>query len=53
MELIEEDTFFVVLPSDSNLDIYPQNTISDFIVQYPRTLSFEKPMECAIKCEQQ
>ncbi len=48
MDLIKEDNFFIVLPSDSNLDLYPQNTISDFIVQFPRTLTFEKPMECAI-----
>jgi len=48
MDLIKEDNFFIVLPSDSNLDSHPQNTISDFVVQFPRSLTFAKPMECAI-----
>src|SRR6266700_2659873 len=48
MDLIKEDNFFMVLPSDSNLDTHPQNIISNFIVQLPRAVTFEKPMECAI-----
>ena len=44
----EEDNLIMFLPSDSNMDSHPENKISNYIVQLPKTLVFNQPMDCAI-----
>jgi hypothetical protein len=45
--LIENDTFVIFLPSDS-IDNYPNNSQSDYVVEFPKSIELIRPMECAI-----
>lgn len=46
MEL--NDDFFAILPSDSNLDIFPQNKPSKYCVQFRKSLDFEREQVCCL-----
>ena len=45
---MEENKQFVILPSDSNLNIYPQNSASKFTVEFQSPIQFEQIQQCAL-----
>ena len=49
---MESNGFYVTLPSNSSIDIYPNNTLTKYIVRLPRTLYLKEGFEVALaeKC---
>ena len=41
-------TSVMSLPSNSSMDVYPNNTVADYRIQLPRTLTFNTPHEVAL-----
>ncbi len=42
------ESFYVTLPSNSSMDIFPENTVSRFKTQLPTTLTFDQPYEMGL-----
>ena len=45
---MEENKNYVILPSDSNLNIYPDNLPSQFTVEFQSPIQFNTPQQCAL-----
>ena len=45
---MESNGFYVTLPSNSSIDIYPNNTLTKYIVRLPRTLYLKEGFEVAL-----
>ena len=41
----DEDGFYVILPSNSDPDVHPDNTASNFKVNYQNPIRFDQPKE--------
>ena len=40
--------FYVTLPSNSSMDLYPNNTLSNYTIQLKKTIKFDVPYEVAL-----
>ena len=45
---MESDEFYITLPSNASLDVYPNNTLTKYAVQLPRTLYVKDRYEVAL-----
>ena len=45
---MESHGFYVTLPSNASLDVHPDNTLSNYTVQLPRTLYLKPGFEVAL-----
>ena len=45
---MEASNFYMTLPSNASIDLYPKNSLSDYKVQLPRTLNLNHKYETAL-----